>query len=96
MIGMDYDALNMCYEQLTKIVDDMVDQILEISTVVNKMDNSEHWDGKGYDSYNKKIDNLCRNFKAYCNDLYTLNNNIKTSIKKYKDIDRKVNKGMNL
>ena len=94
MTGIDYEALNSCYEQLNSAIDTMVDQIPGISSIVNKMNNNDHWDGEGYDSYNKKIDNLCRNFKAYCNDLYVLNNNIKSSIQRYKDIDRKINGGL--
>ncbi len=83
----DYGMLEAYYTELTKLVDNMVDQIKTAKDVVDKMNNRDHWDGKGYDSYQRKFSALASNFGAYCNDIYKLNNNIKTTIEKLKAVD---------
>ena len=90
MAMMKYELLEATYEDLTRILDDMVEQEKNAKDIINKMDNSDHWDGNGYDSFNKKFNAIASNFGAYCNEMYKLNNNIKSSIERYKAIDEQV------
>ena len=87
---MDYNGLGALYTDLTKLTDDMVDQIRKAKDIVDKMNNKDHWKGNGYDEYQKKFSALVSNFCAYCNEVYKLNNNIKTSIERMKAVDAKV------
>lgn len=89
----DYEMMTKIYENLNNLVDNMVDNIKEIKSIVNSMDGKEHWNGNGYSYFNKKISNLCQNFGSYCNDLYTLNNNIVQSVEKLKEVDKQLMKG---
>ncbi len=90
MFQMDYDGLNSLYTDLTGFVNDMVDQVKNAKNIVDKMNNKDHWKGNGYDGYQKKFSALASNFGAYCNEIYKLNNNIKTSIERMKNIDAQV------
>lgn len=90
----DYVKMAEIYDLLNGTVDTMIDCIKDAKRIVNKMNNVEHWSGNGYESYNKKFNNLSQNFGAYCNELYVLNNVIKQTITKYKEVDKKVMKGL--
>lgn len=90
MYNMDYDGLNALYEDLTKFVNEMVDDIKNAKDIVDKMNNKDHWKGNGYDSYQKKFSALASRFGEYCNEMYKLNNNIKSSIERMKVIDAQV------
>lgn len=90
MYNMDYNGLNALYEDLTKFVKEMVDDIKNAKDIVDKMDNKDHWKGNGYDGYQKKFSALASSFGEYCNEMYKLNNNIKTSIERMKTIDAQV------
>lgn len=81
------------YNGINKEIKNMIEQMKTAKEVVNKMDNKDQWAGSGFDAYEKKFNSLASNFGAYCNDLYVLNNGIKTSVSKYKQVDSKV-KGM--
>lgn len=84
----NYEMMQGFYDGLNTTVDAMLDSIKDAEDIVNKLDNWECWDGNGYDAYRKKFDDLVSNFGAFCNDLYKLNNNIKTSIENYKEVDK--------
>lgn len=90
MYNMDYDGLNALYTDLTRFIDEMVDDIKNAKDIVDKMDNKDHWEGNGYDSYQKKFSALASRFGEYCNEIYKLNNNIKTSMERIKNIDAQV------
>lgn len=90
MFSMDYTGLEALYTDLKNLTDDMVDQIKEAKDIVDKMNNKDHWKGNGYDGYQKKFSALASNFGAYCNEIYKLNNNIKTSVERMKAVDAKV------
>lgn len=96
MYSMDYDSLNSLYTDLTNFVKDMVDNIKSAKDIVDKMNNKDHWKGNGYDGYQKKFSALASNFGAYCNEIYKLNNNIKTSMERIKNIDAQVMAQLNL
>lgn len=87
MYSIDYDALEALYTDLTSFVDEMVDNIKNAKDVVDKMNNKDHWKGNGYDNYQKKFSAMASRFGAYCNEIYKLNNNIKTSIERMQVVD---------
>ena len=96
MIGItNYEVLEGLYEEMTKITDDMVDQIKKAKGIVNKMNNNDHWVGKGFDGYEKKFNALASDFGAFCNDIYKINNNIHSAIEKYKYTDALVQAKIN-
>ncbi len=82
-----YEVLKGMYDEITKLTNDMVDQVKNAKSIVNKINNADHWKGKGYDNYNKKFNALASNFGALCNEMYKLNNNINSSIERYKVAD---------
>lgn len=90
MYSINYETLEALYTDLTGFVDNMVDNIKNAKDIVDKMNNKDHWKGNGYDGYQKKFSALASNFGAYCNEVYKLNNNIKTSIERLKSIDEQV------
>lgn len=90
MYSINYETLEALYTDLTSFVDNMVDNIKNAKDIVDKMNNKDHWKGNGYDGYQKKFSALASNFGAYCNEVYKLNNNIKTSIERLKSIDEQV------
>ena len=90
MYSMDYTMLEELYNELTSLVNKMISNIDWAREIVNKMDNKDHWKGNGYDNYKEKFKALATNFEAYCNDVYKLNNNIKTSIERMKNVDSNV------
>ena len=90
MYSINYETLEALYTDLTSFVDNMVDNIKNAKDIVDKMNNKDHWKGNGYDGYQKKFSALASNFGAYCNEVYKLNNNIKTSIERLKSIDQQV------
>lgn len=94
MNGMNYESLENLRLVLNEIIDKMTDSAKGAQDIINKMDNKEHWDGLGYDNYNNKFTALVSNFLEYLNEIYKLNNNIKASIKRYRDIDRKVSESI--
>lgn len=86
----DYDAMLSAYETLNKLVDTMVDEMKNAKNIVNKLNNKEIWDGKGFDAYNSKFKNAATNFSANLNELYELNSAIKRAVENYKQTDQKV------
>lgn len=90
MNGIDYESLENLRLNINDIIDRMVDAASNSKKIINKMDNLDHWDGLGYNSYKEKFSALISNFGEYCNDLYKLNNNIRSSIQRYKNIDKKI------
>lgn len=90
MFQMNYDGLKSLYTDLNGLIDDMVYQIKNAKNIVDKMNNKDHWEGDGYNSYQKKFSALASNFGAYCNEIYKLNNNIKTSMERIKSVDSQV------
>lgn len=90
MFNMDYAGLEAFYSDLTNLTNDMIEQIKNAKKIVDKMNNNDHWSGDGYENYQKKFSNLVSNFGSYCNEIYKLNNNIKTSVERVKNIDDSV------
>lgn len=90
MGGIDYDIANDLYVGLNTTVDQLVDYMKETKDLITKLDNSDSWDGNGFNAYKSKLSKMVDNFGSCCNYLYTLNNNIKAAIDKYKQIDSKV------
>ncbi len=90
MYNMDYVVLEELYNELTSLVNKIINNIDWAREIVDKMDNKDHWKGSGYDNYKEKFKALATNFEAYCNDVYKLNNNIKTSIERIKSVDADV------
>lgn len=86
----DYRMMTEIYNILNETVDNMVNSIKEAKKIVNNMDSNTHWDGNGYNAFNKKFSNLSQNFGSYCNDLYVLNNTIKQTIARLKQVDKKL------
>lgn len=68
----------------------MLEDIKNAKEVINKLNNKDSWAGKGFDYYEKKFNALATNFVAYCNDVRTLNDSIKSSISNYKQVDASV------
>ena len=85
----NYEMMEEFYNAFNTTVENMLDKIKDAENIVNKLDNWDIWDGNGYDVYRGKFDDLVSSFGSFCNDLYKLNNNIKTSIENYKEVDKK-------
>ncbi len=92
--NLDPQALESLYNECKQIIDQMIDSINETKTIVNKMNNYDHWDGNGYDNFNAKFNALADNFFSFCNDLYQLNNNIQSSIERYKNLENEIMRGI--
>ena len=86
----DGEGLLQLYNNVNKEIKNMIDQMKQAKSVVNKLNNKDYWAGSGFDVYEKKFNALSSNFGAFCNDLYVLNNNIKSSIERYKAVDAAV------
>ena len=86
----DGEGLLLLYNNVNKEIKNMIDQMKQAKSVVNKLNNKDYWAGSGFDTYEKKFNALASNFGAFCNDLYVLNNNIKSSIERYKAVDEAV------
>ena len=84
------NSLEELYNKLNKSVNNAIDELKEAKDIVKNMDNKEHWDGNGFNSYNKKFNNIVANFGNYCNSILMLNNNIKRVIQNYRNVDAKV------
>ena len=50
----DYDSMMSIYENLNSLTKDLNDSVNDAKSVVNKMDNRDHWDGNGYNRYKEK------------------------------------------
>lgn len=83
----DYDSMTSIYENLNSLTKDLNDSVNDAKSVVNKMDNRDHWDGNGYNRYKEKFNSLANSFSDYVNVIYSINNRIKTSIDYYKTVD---------
>lgn len=90
MYNMDYVVLEELYNELTSLINKIINNIDWARKIVDKMDDKDHWKGNGYDNYKEKFKALATNFEAYCNNVYKLNNNIKTSIERIKSVDANV------
>ena len=86
----DGEGLLQLYNNVNQEIKNMIDQMKQAKSVVNKLNNKDYWAGSGSDVYEKKFNALSSNFGAFCNDLYVLNNNIKSSIERYKAVDAAV------
>lgn len=84
----DYNAMEEFYKILNETVKDMLKQIENANSIVKKMNGSDHWDGNGYNYFKNKFDNISKNFGAYCDELYELNNTVAKAVKKYKDVEK--------
>ena len=87
-----YDGVGLLqlYNDVNNEIKNMIDQMKQAKSVVNKLNNKDYWAGSGFDAYENKFNALASNFGAFCNDLYVLNNNIKSSIERYKAVDEAV------
>ena len=83
----DYDNMMSIYNDLNSLTKDLLDNVNGAKSVVNKMNDNDHWDGMGYDAYKKKFNALSNNFGDYINIIYSVNNRIKSSVDYYKNID---------
>ena len=92
MAGTKYYEKGMqeLYDNINAEIKNMIDQMKNAKQIVNKLNNKDYWDGLGFDFYEEKFNALSSNFGAYCNDLYVLNNNIKSSLDRYKSVDAKL------
>lgn len=84
------DGMQELYNNINLEIKNMINQMKDAKSVVNKLNNNGYWDGTGFDYYEKKFNALASNFGAYCNDLYVLNNNIKSALDRYKTVDSKL------
>ena len=83
----DYDTMMLIYENLNSLTKDLIENVNEVKYIINKMDNKDHWDGNGFETYRKKFNDLSNNFGDYVNVIYSINNRIKSSIDRYKTVD---------
>ena len=83
----DYDTMMLIYENLNSLTKDLIENVNEVKYIINKMDNKDHWDGNGFETYRKKFKDLSNNFGDYVNVIYSINNRIKSSIDRYKAVD---------
>lgn len=83
----DYDTMMLIYENLNSLTKDLIENMNDAKSIVNKMDNKDHWDGNGYNAYKDKFNDLANNFGDYANVIYSINNRIKSSIDHYKAVD---------
>lgn len=86
----DYELAQDLYTGLNTSVDQLVDYVKEIKKIITKLDNSDSWDGNGFNTYKSKLSKLVDNFGSCCNYLYTLNNNIMSAIDRYQQVDAQV------
>ena len=86
----DYELAQDLYTGLNTSVDQLVDYVKEIKKIITKLDNSDSWDGNGFNTYKSKLSKLVDNFGSCCNYLYTLNNNIMSAIDRYQQDDAQV------
>ena len=89
----DYSAMLDMYDKLNGIVDNMVDSVKKAKDIVNKLNDKDYWDGKGYDAYYSKFKKLTTNYSANLNELYKVNSTIKKAVSKYQETDANLTTG---